>query len=123
MQQMWKTPEPMVLVYFSDHGEDVIDGTGHESGNASFRKIEVPLVVFFNQSARRQYGQEFDAASANRDARYSLAWISDSLLDIAGLAYKRDLLSIFHRLGRTPNRYSSLRTYHGRRFVIAVDGD
>ena len=123
MQEMWTVAEPMVLVYFSDHGEDVLDGTGHESGSPSSRKIEVPLVVFFNAAARNQYGREFEAARANRDTRYSLAWISDSLVDISGLVYKRNLLSIFHRLDQTPDRYSSLRVYHGQRSVIVVDGD
>jgi glucan phosphoethanolaminetransferase (alkaline phosphatase superfamily) len=123
MQEMWTVAEPMVLVYFSDHGEDVLDGTGHESGSPSYRKIEVPLVVFFNAAARNQYEREFEAARANRDTRYSLAWISDSLVDISGLVYKRNLLSIFHRLDQTPDRYSSLRVYHGQRSVIAVDGD
>lgn len=123
MKEMWKATEPMVLVYFSDHGEDVLDGTGHDSGSATFRKIEVPLVVFFNQAAGRQYRHALDAARANKGIPYSLAWISDSLLDIAGLAYKRDLLSIFRGLDQTPDRYSSLRIEHGKRFVIAVDGD
>lgn len=123
MKEMWKAAEPMVLVYFSDHGEDVLDGTGHDSGSATFRKIEVPLVVFFNEAAGRQYRHELDAARANKGIRYSLAWISDSLLDISGLAYKRDLLSIFRGLKQTPDRYSSLRIEHGKRFVIAVDGD
>ena len=123
MQEMWTAAEPMVLVYFSDHGEDVLDGTGHDSGSATYRKIEVPLVVFFNAAARRQFGREFEAARANKDTRYSLAWISDSLVDIAGLTYKRDLLSIFRPLRPTPDRYSSLRMDHGKRFVIAVDGD
>ncbi|SPF39475.1 membrane hypothetical protein [Candidatus Sulfotelmatobacter kueseliae] len=123
MKEMWKATEPMVLVYFSDHGEDVLDGTGHDSSSATFRKIEVPLVVFFNEAAGRHYRHELDAARANKGIRYSLAWISDSLLDIAGLAYKRDLLSIFRGLNQTPDRYSSLRIEHGKRSVIAVDGD
>src|SRR5579859_6532848 len=123
MQEMWTLAEPMVLVYFSDHGEDVLDGTGHESGSPSYRKIEVPLVVFFNAAARNQYGREFEAAKANRSTRYSLAWISDSLADISGLEIGRALLSIFHRLDHTPDRYSSLLVYHGQRSVIAVDGD
>jgi len=123
MQAMWAVSEPMVLVYFSDHGEDVLDGTGHESGSPSHRKIEVPLIVFFNASARRKYGGEFEAAKANRSIRYSLGWISDSLADIAGLTYKRDLMSIFRHLDPTPDRYSSLRMYHGKLYVVAVDGN
>jgi glucan phosphoethanolaminetransferase (alkaline phosphatase superfamily) len=123
MQAMWAVSEPIVLVYFSDHGEDVLDGTGHESGNPSHRKIEVPLIVFFNAAARRKYGREFEAARANRTIRYSLGWISDSLADIAGLTYKRDFISIFRHLGHTPDRYSSLRMYRGKRYVIAVDGN
>jgi hypothetical protein len=123
MQEMWAAAQPMVLLYFSDHGEDVLDATGHESGIASYRKIEVPLIAFFNAAARRDYESEFNAARNNKSSRYSLAWISDSLADIAGLSYKRDLLSIFRPIDRTPDRYSSLRLYHGKRFIIAVDDD
>ncbi len=124
MRQMQLMNRPAVLVYFSDHGEDVLDGTDHDSSRPSFRKIEIPLVVFFNDAAKAAYQSKFDAASANKDKRYGTTWLSDSILDIAGISYdRRRSLSIFKPLDAVPDRYSSLRFYRGKQYVIAVDGE
>jgi hypothetical protein len=122
MRQMQLMKRPAVMIYFSDHGEDVLDGTDHDSSRASFRKIEVPFLVFFNDAAKHIYESKFNAAYANKDKRYGTTWLSDSIIDIAGLAYdRRRSLSIFKPLDVIPDRYSSLRFYRGQQYVIAVD--
>jgi len=124
MRQLAAQKQPVVLIYFSDHGEDVLDATGHESNRPSFRKIEVPLLVYFNDAARQAYEDKFQASLANKDKRYGTTWLSDSILDIAGVSDdRRASLSIFGPLDRIPDRYSSLRSYGGKQHVIDVDGN
>jgi glucan phosphoethanolaminetransferase (alkaline phosphatase superfamily) len=124
MRQMQLINRPAVLIYFSDHGEDVLDGTGHDSSRPSFRKIEIPFVVFFNDAAKGAYESKLNAAFANKDKRYGTTWLSDSIIDIAGISYdKRRILSIFRPLDAVPDRFSSLRFYQGRQYAIAVDGE
>ena len=123
MREMMRSSSPTVLIYSSDHGEDVLDGTGHDSGRPSFRKIEVPMAVFFNDEAKRQYEEEFEFAKANQDKKYNLEWMADSVLDIAGISNRRRrVLSIFGKLEDIPPRYSSLREYRGSEYAISVDG-
>jgi len=124
MRQMSQINSPAVLIYFSDHGDDALDGTAHDSSRPSFRKIEIPLMVFFNDAAKRAYKSKFDYAVANKDKRYATTWLSDSILDISGISYdERRALSIFGPLDNIPDRYSTLRSYGGKQYVIAVDGD
>jgi len=122
MKQLSQATVPEVLIYISDHGEDVADGTGHDSSRPSFRKIEVPFLVYFNDAAKRAYPDKFEAATANKDMRYATTWLSDSILDLEGVSDdRREQLSIFRPLNRIPDRFSSLRWYGGKEHVIAVD--
>jgi heptose-I-phosphate ethanolaminephosphotransferase len=123
MRRISRLNRPAVLLYFSDHGDDALEGTDHDSGRPSFRKIEVPMVIFFNDAARSAYKQKFDSAVANKDTKYSLGWLADSIIDIAGISYNRHMLSVFRPINSPPERYSSLRYYRGRQYGIAVDGD
>ncbi len=114
---------PIVFLYFSDHGEDVFDGTGHDSRKNSFRHIEIPFFVYFNAAARNAYPELYQAALANRGKPYSTEWLSDTLLDLAGIDSKgRPLLSVFRRDLQSPMRYALRRTdIRGNQFILAVD--
>ncbi len=121
MRQMNRSSRPQILVYFSDHGEDYLSGTGHDSSVPNAMKIEVPLVVYFNKQARRVFQPQYRAALNNRHAAYSLQWMTDSLLDLAQVSGTRNLLSLFRDPLNTPPRISSLRYYAGHYHAIYVD--
>jgi hypothetical protein len=81
-------------------------------------------VVFFNDAAKHTYERKFNYAVANRDKRYGTTWLSDSIIDISGISYdERRTLSIFGPLDDIPDRYSTLRWYGGKQYVISVDGE
>lgn len=114
---------PAVFIYFADHGQDAMDGTGHDSSRASFRKIEIPLIIYFNRAARKENPDLYRRAYENKDKRYSSNWLSESLIDLAGVTYKRrPLQSIFGSIDGMPSRYSSFRFYGNKYHVISVDG-
>lgn len=116
---------PTVFLYFADHGEEIFEGTGHDSRQNSFRHIEIPFVIYFNDAARQAYPELHRAALANRDQPYSIEWLSDSLLDLAGLDSKRrPLLSVFRPGLRSPPRYTLRRTdIRGNQFILALDAE
>ncbi|RJG01577.1 sulfatase-like hydrolase/transferase [Noviherbaspirillum sedimenti] len=116
---------PVVFLYFADHGEEVFEGTSHDSRRNSFRHIEIPFFIYFNAAARKAYPDLYQAALANRDKPYSLEWLSDTLLDLAGIESKdRALLSVFRPELHAPKRYALRRTdIRGNQFILAVDDE
>ena len=44
--------KPTVLVYFSDHGESVFSGKGHDSSRYTWEMTAVPFLLYFNESAK-----------------------------------------------------------------------
>ena len=51
--------KPFIFIYFSDHGENVFNGKGHDSRRPEIETLAVPLVVYFNKSAYSEYPDLF----------------------------------------------------------------
>lgn len=49
-----ETKNPTVLVYFSDHGESVLTGRGHDSSRFLHEMARVPFIIYFNEAAANQ---------------------------------------------------------------------
>lgn len=118
-------PLPVVFLYFADHGEEIYEGTGHDSRRNSYRHIDIPFFIYFNPAARDAYPDLYRAAQANRSKPYSIEWLGDTLLDLAGINFKdRQLLSVFRPDLQAPKRYSLRRTdIRGNQFILAVDDE
>ncbi len=119
-------PAPIVFLYFADHGEEIFEGTGHDSRKNSFRHIEIPFLIYFNAAAKQAYPDLYQAAQDNRNQPYSIEWLADTLLDLAGLAHKeRAWLSVFKQREQPfPKRYALRRTdFRGNQFILAVDDE
>ena len=39
--------QPNILIFFSDHGESVFSGSGHDSSRFTNEMLRVPLFIFF----------------------------------------------------------------------------
>ncbi|NML17614.1 phosphoethanolamine transferase [Azohydromonas caseinilytica] len=81
-----RSVQPIVLVYFSDHGESIYTGRGHESSRFTHEMARVPLVMYFNDAARRAHEELFQKYSGlSRSANSStLAQVPSTLLDLLG---------------------------------------
>lgn len=78
--------EPIVLVYFSDHGDSAFDKSGHDSARANFAMFKVPYLVYFNQVARTLYPEKFAYFSQNANDRFSLLdQFPRTLIDLFGI--------------------------------------
>ena len=75
-----------VLIYISDHGEEVYDGRdffGHsveEDGNVHM--IEIPALVWASKEFRKNYPEKISALNAAVDQPYRTDYLIHALLDI-----------------------------------------
>lgn len=79
---------PVVLVYFSDHGEDVFTGVAHQSTRFTHKMSQVPLLIYFNAAARTDYPELFEALNNNRHAPINLENMFDLILDLFSIDLK-----------------------------------
>ena len=56
--------QPVVSIYFSDHGESVYTAAGHDSSRFLFEMVAVPFVIIFNDAAKQLYPEKFTQLSA-----------------------------------------------------------
>ena len=77
---------PTVMVYFSDHGDAVYAGLGHDSARFRHEMARVPFLVYFNEAARQQrpglLAQYRQLAASHTPA--TLAQLPSTLLDLLG---------------------------------------
>lgn len=81
-----QSARPTVFVYFSDHGDAVYAGLGHDSARFRHEMARVPFLIHFNEAARQARPgllQKYQAlARANHTA--TLAQLPSTLLDLLG---------------------------------------
>lgn len=120
-----RSPQPTVIIYFSDHGEDPFDASAHDSSRSSPRHVEIPFVLHFNAAAMQRYSAQYRNAAANSRKPFSLDWFSHSLLDLAGLrSNDSSTYSVFSKHTAPHPRFALMREdVHGRRAVVAIDTD
>jgi heptose-I-phosphate ethanolaminephosphotransferase len=78
--------EPSVFLYFSDHGEAPLLGTGHDSRAHSHFHVEIPLIVWMNEAYRRAHPETASALGRNVSQPVSLIDLSFAIADVAGIA-------------------------------------
>jgi glucan phosphoethanolaminetransferase (alkaline phosphatase superfamily) len=77
---------PSLVVYFADHGEAPLLGSGHEPRRHSHFHIEIPFLVWANDAYRDRYPERLKIMARNRTRPGSLVDFSYALADIAGLS-------------------------------------
>lgn len=92
---------PVILLYFSDHGEMVYDTEDFTGRNE--QSVEVPFVIYANYKFRLQHPELVQQLSRAISLPISTARISMSLLTIAGIRYPlydatNDFLSSSYRI-------------------------
>lgn len=74
------TNEPKVFIYFSDHGESVYTGRGHDSSRIQIDMLTVPLIIYINEGAKRLLNLNIDTQKM-----YKLDYIPYLISDIVGI--------------------------------------
>lgn len=90
-----------VMLYLSDHGEDIFDDSRHRFLHASpvptYYQLHVPFVIWTSENYREAYPEHLFALEGNkRKALSSNGAVFHTLLDMAGVetAYLNDSLSV-----------------------------
>jgi len=96
-----RLPEPTVVVYLPDHGEDPDAGTGHNSARHSAEHVEIPNIWYLNPPALRQLGAKAENFRRQAGLPFTTSDLSDTLLDL---------------LGATPDTYDVTRSLFSNRY-------
>lgn len=83
LDRLDQSPRPALLVFFADHGEAPLLGTGHDSRRHSHFHVEIPFVLWANGVFRSAHEERWNSFAANRDVPGSLIDLSFTLADLA----------------------------------------
>lgn len=78
--------EPYIVVYFSDHGEDVWNNTGHDSSRHTHKQLDIPFLVYFNGAAKTKYPRYLSALRGNREQPVTTTDLLPTLLHLFGIS-------------------------------------
>ena len=78
---------PLVLVYFSDHGDAVYRGMGHDSARFQHEMARVPFLIYFNDAARKENATLYEKYRqlARQKETSTLAQLPATLMDLLGV--------------------------------------
>ena len=84
--QVSKVDQPVVYLYFADHGESSFTASGHESSRFKLEMGRVPFVMYFNAAARKRYPELFSRYRnlAAGKAISTLAQVPATIIDLLG---------------------------------------
>ncbi|MDX9689195.1 MAG: sulfatase-like hydrolase/transferase [Alphaproteobacteria bacterium] len=75
---------PVILIYFSDHGESVFTNSGHDSARFMHAMARVPFILYFNKSAQKAYPdlyEKYKSLAAQKNMA-TLAQLPSTILDL-----------------------------------------
>lgn len=83
-----KKKKSTVLVYFSDHGDSVYGGRGHDSTRFIHEMARVPFLVYFNESAKKNYKDLYVKYKklALENNISTLAQLPNTIFDLVGVS-------------------------------------
>lgn len=101
IDQIKKYKQPIVFLYFSDHGDSAYTGRAHDSSRFIHEMARVPFIMYFNETARATYPQLFEKyKSLSRENNIStLAQLPSTIIDILGGDIKNSSLNLSNILG------------------------
>jgi len=106
--------KPSAMLYVPDHGENAMEGKGHNSAKFDFFMTEVPAFFWANDSWKKQNPQRWKAMQSNRDKVFTNDHLFELVAGLNGIDskavdIKNDLSSTTYQEPATP------KTLHGRR--------
>jgi glucan phosphoethanolaminetransferase (alkaline phosphatase superfamily) len=86
-----KQKKPTILVMFSDHGESVYTGRGHDSARFIHEMARIPFIIYFSDAAIKKYPDLYNRYRHLSETRETatLAQLSSVIVDISGLRFKK----------------------------------
>lgn len=86
IDKLSSTDSPTALVYFADHGDDVVRGIAHRFSSFTFDMLDVPLFAWFSDEYKKHYPKVPETFSLNREKQYSNANLFHLLIGVLGVS-------------------------------------
>jgi len=109
------------FIYFSDHGEEVINLKGHDPAMFTYEMTHIPLVAWFSDTYKKKYKTKINSLKSNREKLFPNDLIYDTLIGLMGIETNR-----YEKKYDLSNKLYSLKqdeffTLHGKRKYIDPD--
>lgn len=122
-----KSEVPTVVIYESDHGEDLFDDERnrymHAMANPTTYSLRVPLFVWANSTYRQQYAEKLEILKSNSNKAVNHLNMMPTLLSLAGVTTNVDIQSksltnrelieeerfVMDTIGKEPLNFKNLR--------------
>jgi Sulfatase len=73
------------MLYFSDHGEAPLEGLPRADSRFHPDHVEIPFLLWFSKGFAERHPELVRIAKANRDKRFMLDELEDTVLDLVGI--------------------------------------
>lgn len=83
--ELLKGTSASALIYFSDHGEELYEGTLRDPGRFDWAMTKVPLLIWLSDGYKERYPEKYRHIQANRGALFSTDLIYDTLIGLLGI--------------------------------------
>lgn len=122
------------LLFFSDHGEDVLKDLAHNSSLFTFSMVKIPLIMWFSEQYKEEYPEKFKFLKQRQNDLFSNDFIYDSLIglfdvttdqytkdkDISSNIYKLDADDVYTMHGKIMISDEKNYAYHIKNNVKAL---
>ena len=82
--------EPIVFIYFSDHGESPASMRGHDASRLTYEMLHVPFFIYFNDEAKKIFKEKFDFLKKLSTTKLTLKSLSDILIYLYDIDVKEN---------------------------------
>lgn len=78
--------ETSALIYFADHGEDVLRNLGHNSARFTYNMVNIPMIMWFSDKYQAANLAKINLLKSRQDSLFSNDFIFDSLIGILNIS-------------------------------------
>ncbi len=89
LKLLWEREGVSGFIYFSDHGEEVIELKGHDPAIFTYEMAQIPLIAWFSDKYNKKYITKIDALKKNREKPFPNDLIYNTLIGILGIETDR----------------------------------
>jgi heptose-I-phosphate ethanolaminephosphotransferase len=109
------------VVYFSDHGEEVINVRGHDAEKFAFSMTQIPLLFWFSEEYKSKYKNKITHLNQNVEKLFPNDLVYDSLIGTLGI--KTQHYTAAYDISSSMYEASSIKhlTLHGKQDYLASE--
>ncbi len=87
IKQIEQTGKTAAVIYFSDHGEEIVEGTAHMGKKPTYGVFSIPMILWFSESYQQRYPVRYKNVAVNAERVFVNDALFDSLLGLMAVNY------------------------------------